>query len=147
MSKERELLKKMYDQFATVFPSEEEQELLDEVEELLAQPEPEPEPTTDKQTSVSMAVMPNGVSVSNVYDAYEAGRASVIIESEPEPLTPRQGLEEFKKGYAQAEQDLKREPLSDDELNEMADKYITDEACAGYFNGFRDAEKEHGIGE
>jgi hypothetical protein len=52
-------------------------------DELLAQPEPEP--TTDKQTSVSMAVMPNGVSVSNVYDAYEAGRASVMVESEPEP--------------------------------------------------------------
>jgi len=31
-------------------------------------------------------------------------------------LTPRQGLEEYKKGYAQAERDLKREPLSDEEI-------------------------------
>jgi hypothetical protein len=42
MSKERELLKKMYDQFATLWPSDEEQALLDEVEKLLTEPEPEP---------------------------------------------------------------------------------------------------------
>jgi len=74
MSKERELL-------ARVLTSElwsVQEELQAEIKELLAQPEPEP--TTDKQTSVSMAVMPNGVSVSNVYDAYEAGRASVMVE-------------------------------------------------------------------
>jgi len=33
--------------------------------------------------------------------------------AQPEGITPREGLKEFKKGYAQAEQDLKREPLSD----------------------------------
>jgi len=46
-----------------------------------------------------------------------------------------------------AQPEPKQKPLSDDKLNEMADKYITDEACAGYFNGFRDAEKAHGIGD
>ena len=43
---------------------------------------------------------------------YEAGRKSAL--SKQEPLTPRQGLEEYKRGYAQAELDLKREPLTNE---------------------------------
>jgi hypothetical protein len=31
-----------------------------------------------------MAIMPNGVCVSNVYDAYEEGRKSVMSEQQPE---------------------------------------------------------------
>jgi predicted ester cyclase len=66
--------------------------------------------------------------------------------AEPEPLTPRQGLEEFKKGYAQAEQDLKREPLSEEILYPIAEERIVDEGIAGFYDGFRFAEKHHGIG-
>jgi len=138
MSKERELLYRWY---KGARDTDDFSELYDKTEELLAQPEPEP--TTDKQTSVSMAaVMPNGVSVSNVYDAYEAGRASVMVESEPEPLTPRQGLKEFKKGYAQAEQDLKREPLSDEAICEI----LLKKEWKGFVQLVRIIEKAHGIG-
>ena len=44
---------------------------------------PEQEPVTDKPTEAAEAVMPNGVCVSNVYDAYEEGRKSVMSEQEP----------------------------------------------------------------
>ena len=47
--------------------------LLTEISELLAQPE------QDKAGTV----MPNGVCVSNVYDAYEEGRKSVMVKQEP----------------------------------------------------------------
>ena len=140
MSKERQLLKRIveshYHGSSQLIVG-----LKFEIEEILAQPEPEP--TTDKQTSVSMAVMTNGVSVSNVYDAYEAGRASVMVESEPETLTPRQGLEEYKKGYAQAEQDLKREPLSDEDICEI----LLKKEWKGFVELTRQIEKEHGIGD
>ena len=40
----------------------------------------------------------------------------------------------------------KREPLSEDKLDVLAEANITDEGIAGYYLGFRDAEKMHGIG-
>jgi hypothetical protein len=40
----------------------------------------------------------------------------------------------------------KREPLSEDKLDVLAEANITDEGIAGYYLGFRDAEKYHGIG-
>jgi hypothetical protein len=40
----------------------------------------------------------------------------------------------------------KREPLSEDKLDVLAEANITDEGIAGYYLGFRDAEKHHGIG-
>ena len=39
----------------------------------------------------------------------------------------------------------KREPLSEDKLDVLAEANISDEAIAGYYLGFRDAEKHHGI--
>ena len=40
----------------------------------------------------------------------------------------------------------KRRPLSEDKLDALAEANITDEGIAGYYLGFRDAEKHHGIG-
>ena len=40
----------------------------------------------------------------------------------------------------------KREPLSEDKLDILAEANITDEGIAVYYLGFRDAEKHHGIG-
>ena len=40
----------------------------------------------------------------------------------------------------------KRKPLSEDKLDVLAEANITDEGIAGYYLGFRDAEKHHGIG-
>ena len=70
--------------------------LSSEIEELLAQPEQDLEVL--KKDWVNFG--------------YEAGRKSAF--SKQEPLTPRQGLEEYKRGYAQAELDLKRQPLTNE---------------------------------
>ena len=68
----------------------------DKIQELLAQPEQDLEVL--KKDWVNFG--------------YEAGRKSAL--SKQEPLTPRQGLEEYKRGYAQAELDLKRQPLTNE---------------------------------
>ena len=39
-----------------------------------------------------------------------------------------------------------RGPLSEDKLDALAEANITDEGIAGYYLGFRDAEKYYGIG-
>jgi hypothetical protein len=39
-----------------------------------------------------------------------------------------------------------QEPLSEDKLDVLAEANITDEGIAGYYLGFRDAEKYHSIG-
>ena len=84
---------------------------------------------------------------SRLYKKIEA----VLNQPEQEPTT-RHALdsywnqEAYQRGYAQAELDLKREPLSEDKLDALAEANITDEGIAGYYLGFRDAEKCHGIG-
>ena len=83
MTKERELLEKVIsgDNKGDFFIS---YDLYKEIYEFLVHPEQsEQEPVTDKPTETAMAVMPNGVCVSNVYDAYEEGRKSVMVEQEP----------------------------------------------------------------
>jgi hypothetical protein len=82
--------------------------ILNEINELISQPEhTEQEPVTDKPTETAMAVMPNGVCVSNVYDAYEEGRKSVM--SEQEPITQR---EAYLRGYAAARKDYKQKVIN-----------------------------------
>ena len=70
--------------------------------------------------------------------------------AQPEPLTPRQGLEEYKRGYARAELDLKREPLGEEESYHEAKRLYEAEDGLWYEDGFVDglkfAEKMHGIG-
>ncbi len=83
MSIERELLERVVsgDDDGDFFIS---YDLYKEIYEFLVHPEQsEQEPVTDKPTETAMAVMPNGVCVSNVYDAYEEGRKSVMSEQEP----------------------------------------------------------------
>ena len=70
----------------------------------------------------------------------------LLAQPEQPPITPRQGLEEYKKGYAQAELDLKREPLSE---SEIFNAWIPSKAtpCVHSFKaGVKFAEKEHGVG-
>ena len=66
--------------------------------------------------------------------------------AQPEPLTSRQGLEEYKKGYYQAELDLKREPLRGIEISQgfKADDDATHPYS--YWAGINFAEKHHDIG-
>jgi hypothetical protein len=51
-------------------------------------------------------------------------------------------LDEIEAVLAEPEQ----KPLSEDKLDVLAEANITDEGIAGYYLGFRDAEKAHGIG-
>jgi len=61
-------------------------------------------------------------------------------------ITPREGLEEFKKGYAQAERDLKRKPLSDRDINEERLQVpIGIWHFKSFEAGIKYAEKAHGI--
>ena len=59
------------------------------------------------------------------------------------PMTHR---EAYLRGYEKAVCSLKREPLSEDKLDVLSEANITDEGIAGYYLGFRDAEKMYGIG-
>ena len=75
-----------------------------------------------------------------------------LLAQPEQSSTPRHALdsywnqEAYQRGYARAELDLKHEPLSEDKLDVLAEANITDEGIAGYYLGFRDAEKAHGIG-
>ena len=98
MSKERELLKRWLAGEANQIPTH--VPLLIETQNLLAQPEalaPEREfirlwyenielwkvHAEEPEQNKPAVIMPNGVCVSNVYDAYEEGRKSVMSEQEP----------------------------------------------------------------
>ena len=88
-----------------------------EMQELLAQPEQEP------------------VAWHYVYNDGER----------PPKLTLRQCLAEYKRGYAKAEDDLKQEPLSEEEL-EQATQGMSEFAADMFKAGIVAAEKAHGIG-
>ena len=113
----------------------------------------------DKPTEAAMAVMPNGVFVSNVYDAYEEGRKSVMVKQEPVAWiieTEIHGkLSEWvctdKKHYMEAHDSIKepiplytappkREPLSSIKILELTSKHEY------AINLIRAVEKAHGIG-
>ena len=71
--------------------------------------------------------------------------AMMAMHDNQEKLTPRQGLNEYKKGYARAEQHLKREPLSDETIAELwGEEYSGKTDMVKNFA--RAIEKAHGIG-
>ena len=180
MSKERELLN-----WALIFlhpnVSEEASNLHKEITELLAQPEPfkpdwanytqgvedgiykaKHEPVTNEPTATAMAVMPNGEPVSDVYDAYEAGRKSVMVEQEPvawkvvdkttgdfmfsrvKPLKRTYLYDEVIPLYTSLP---KREPLSEAVIVKMFGDHTTAIHADSYWAGIEDAGKSHGIGD
>ena len=67
---------------------------------------------------------------------------NLLSQPNEEKLSMQQRLEEYKKGYARAEQRLKREPLSDEEINaiDLPEKQCTLRELV------RIIEKAHGIG-
>ena len=151
MSKERELLKQVVEYMWVG-------DIVEEIKELLAQPEQEQEPVTDKPTETAMAVMPNGVCVSNVYDAYEEGRKSVMSEQEPVAWiieTEIDGkLSEWvctdKKHYMDASDGKDPIPLytSPPKREPLTSKLISlgNNCHESFIKGVRFAEKMHGIG-
>jgi hypothetical protein len=101
MSKERELLKECYfyiDNKIDVSPKE----LLIRIEKLLAQPEQEPV-ATKLETPQFQSFR---VSFEDAKKLEELPTGTKIYTSPP--ITQR---EEYQRGYAQAERDLKREPI------------------------------------
>ena len=94
-----------------------------------------------------------------IHERIDDAIKELLAQPEQENLTPRQGLEEYKKGYAQAELDSKREPLSDDKINNISKKSLEkfnysdvdgDNNWAFRINEIifaKAIEKYHGIGE
>jgi hypothetical protein len=105
--------------------------------ELLAQPEQEPVDWEKKKKSYLDEIDRLGMESNK--DEEEIDRLTQLLaQPDQENLTPRQGLAEFKKGYARAELDLKREPLSTDKIWSFSHLL--------FFDAMRQLEKAHGIG-
>lgn len=127
MSKERELLKLWAEEFAlhNKYPN-----LTGDINELLAQPEPEQEPVA-WITEWVQRYRHNDTPIMDRAVSFTKGDAPAVPNPNYIPL------------YTAPP---KREPLSEDKLDVLAEANITDEGIAGYYLGFRDAEKMHGIG-
>ena len=147
-------------------------ELIDAaIAELLAQPEQDA--TTDKPTATATAgaVMPNGVCVSNVYDAYEAGRQSAMVEQKPEQIKQKQEAVRYEYQDSDGEWQQfeskeryinnqkwgeptrvlytslpKREPLTGKEISQTT-KGMSEFGADMFKAGIAAAEKAHGIVE
>jgi flagellar biosynthesis/type III secretory pathway protein FliH len=157
MSKERELLKKI---LATRWLDH---ELSCEAEKLLAQPEQtEQEPVAWMNDSGGCFLSDGNKYSEQWTPLYASPPKQELLSDEQKRLAAiaakqreahEQDLREaLREGYNQGFNDgkylssPKREPLSEDKLDVLAEANISDEAIAGYYLGFRDAEKHHGIG-
>lgn len=127
MSKERELLKKI---LATGWLNN--TIYCREVEKLLAQPE------HIKEREVSGKII-------STDDACNWNLTVKALKDYDHVYVNGIRYTEYKRGYARAELDLKREPLSDYATYDMfrASKQAVIASC--YWAGIRDAEKAHGI--
>jgi hypothetical protein len=150
MNIKRELLKRIANYGDDLPP-----EFIYEICELLAKHE----------QNKAAAIMPNGVCVSNVYDAYEEGRKSLMSEQEPvawitewvqryrhndTPIIDR--AVSFTKGDAPAAPNpnyiplytapSKRDPLTDENVCEI----LLKKEWKGFVDLVRIIEKAHGIG-
>ena len=115
----------------------------------------------DKPTEAAMAVMPNGVFVSNVYDAYEEGRKSVMVEQEPvawmvethfnnEPIKEIHTVKPMERVYKYCiVTELYAAPLKPLTGIEISNGFKADDEAThpySYWAGVDFAEKHHGIG-
>ncbi len=125
MSKERELLERWLDD--TIFEPEELDSLMEETRELLAQPEQEPINFDLERMKLAVESPVSDVTVEGLIDKVKSNRVF------------------YQEGYAQAELDLKREPLNDLDVFTLYEEaeYI---GFLAYRKGIKDAEKAHGIG-
>jgi hypothetical protein len=138
MSKERELLEhcRLYlSVLGVIIKHSAVSELINNIDELLAQPEQEKQEPVAWMCNLLGDVVTDRPADSNGYTPL------YLAPSKREPSMT--GREMYQRGYAKAERDLKREPLSDAEL---IGRYETIR-ISSFYVGFRDAEKMHGIGE
>ncbi len=145
MSKERELLERVMYRIPSAVISEHDLDFVDDIKAILAQPE-----QTEQEPVAWMYEWHEGDTEST---STYCGSEKPFQEDEVKPfnlrplyehpnrneLTPRQGLAEYKKGYAHAELDLKREPLRPLQLLKLMNKYEL------RIDLMRAVEKYHGI--
>jgi len=120
--------------------------LIKESKELLAQPEQiEQEPVALHYVYDDGERPPN----TNITQSMPLGKNYTVtpLYAFPPKLTPRQGLAEYIKGYAKAEDDLKRMPLSDKEIGQAFLQIDAWHRYECFIAGVRAVEKAHGIGE
>jgi hypothetical protein len=108
--------------------------IIKDIQELLAQSEKEEEPVAWMQDSVELYVLEEKSAI--------RGYVIPLYTAPPRALTPREALTEYKRGYARAELDLKREPLG----LEIMDVCGTEDYREGFKDGALYAEKCHDIG-
>jgi len=144
VSKERELLRRLAsgDNKGDFFISN---ELLKEIQQLLAQHE-----QTEQEPVAWMCNLMGHVVICKP-NVNNGDTPLYTAPPKREPLTPRQGLEEYKRGYAKAELDLRREPLSDERLRDLSNSIndYPDFGNVSVWQAFyisRLIEKAHGIG-
>ena len=139
MSLERELLGRAMSLIDYRYAPSEAVAVHREIQELLAQPEQEPvedriarwhklgyeqgrKSALNEQEPVAWKVIDGthgGYMFSRIKPTehtYKYNEVIPLYTSPPKLLTPRQGLAKYKRGYARAELDLKREPLSESEI-------------------------------
>ena len=111
MSIERELLKRVIsgDDDGDFFISH---RLYKDIETFLAQPEQDPVAWCQMVEGKVQDLLTSFEMKDWLYD--KSWMPLYLAPPKREPLTPRQGLEEYKRGYAQAELDLKRQPLTNE---------------------------------
>lgn len=158
MSKERELLRqslialedahlhcdKFQDEDARL-------SVINQIKELLAQSEQEPV-TNEPTKTAGAAIMHNGVCVSNVYDAYQEGRKSVMVEQEPVAWKDRTcgNLHHVDWGNSIPlyTSPPKREPLSEEQIRGLDDDvswFADSHTFSAVMRLIRSVEKAHGI--
>ena len=141
MSKERELLNRCA---VTLKARDICPLLLTEISELLAQPE-----QIEQEPVAWMSKEKGDVNKSRSYFKFpeEHQHETIVPLYEREGLTPREALTEYKKGYARAEVDLKREPLNEDVIWDNMPENPMECSALAFIRGVKFAEKAHGIGE
>jgi hypothetical protein len=137
MSKERELLKKVWEDLDG--DRDNYNMLCEEIEELLAQPEQQ-EPVawrwkTHKRNYYTY-------SEENYHELEGEPLYTAAPPKDEPPMTQR---EAYKRGYAQAELDLKRESLSDEEIRVIINQLPTDVDLDTGIEFCKIIEKAHGI--
>jgi len=150
MSKERELLRRISSYSESRIPLH----FIKEIQQLLAQPEQEPEFNFDLERMKAAIESPiSDVTVDDLAKQVKQEPVAWIIvnketgyRTQVSDLTPFLYHREIFEVIPLYTAPPKREPLSEDKLDVLAEANITDEGIAGYYLGFRDAEKYHGIG-
>ena len=124
MSKERELLERWIIDFGKIHPDI---ELMKETKELLAQPEQESANFDLDRMKLTVESPISEVTVEGLIDKVKSNRVF------------------YQEGYAQAELDLKREPLTPQEISD-GNQSMFNATRDAFVKGIRFAEKHHGIG-